>query len=134
MSNLLVLLIVLHVLSGVFWAGSTFVLARTAGANVERLAFPQLGAAVATIIMGASVWALALRNVPPIPALHVLGAGAMCALLAAIVQGSALPVVRRLKNPSTDPSAARRRITIHQRVASVLLAAAIVGMVLWGKI
>lgn len=134
MQNLLVLLIVLHVLSGVFWAGSTFVLARTAGANAERLAFPQFGAAVATIIMGASVWALALRNVPPIPALHVLGAGALCALLAAIVQGLALPVVRRLKDPSTEPTAPRRRITIHQRIASVLLVAAIVCMVLWGKI
>ncbi len=134
MQILLVVLIVLHVLTGVFWAGSTFVLARTGGANAERLAFPQFGAAIATMLMGIAVWALALRTVPPIPALHVLGAGAICAVLAAVVQALALPTVRQLRAHNPDEIAPRRRIAIHQRIAGVLLMITVVGMALWGHI
>ncbi|WP_049622767.1 hypothetical protein [Frateuria defendens] len=130
MQTLLVFLIVLHVLTGVFWAGTTFVLARTAGANAERLAYPQFGAAVATLAMGVAVWALSLRGVPAVPSTRVLGAAVLCALLAALVQGFALPAVRRLR----DADAPRRRIAVSQRVAAVLLAATVAGMALWGHV
>ena len=113
MQTLLVLLIVLHVLTGVFWAGSTFVMARTAGALAERLALPQFGSAVVTLLMGTSVWAMAVRQLPPMPSLHVLGTGMMCAVLALLVQGFALPAVRRLQAAGTDVSATRRRVALH---------------------
>ncbi|WP_426699826.1 hypothetical protein ACPPVV_10450 [Rhodanobacter sp. Col0626] len=132
MATLLVTLIVLHVLTGVFWAGSTFVLARTAGANAERLALPQFGAALLTLALGTSIWAMALSNVPAIPSIRVLGAGATCALLAAIVQGLALPAVRRLREQ--DPTAPRKRIAIHQRIASALLVVTVTCMALWSHI
>lgn len=134
MQTLLVVLIVLHVLTGVFWAGSTFVLARTGGANAERLAFPQFGAAVATLVMGVSAWGLALRQLPPMLSLHVLGIGVICALLAAVVQGLALPAVRQLQGRSPDEVAPRRRVAIHQRIAGGLLVITVVGMALWGHI
>jgi uncharacterized membrane protein len=134
MQILLLVLIVLHVLTGVFWAGSTFVLARTGGANAEHLAFPQFGAAIATMLMGIAVWALALRTVPPIPSLHVLGAGALCAVLAAVVQALALPAVRQLRASGPDEAAPRRRIAMHQRIAGVLLMITVVCMALWGHI
>lgn len=134
MQTLLVVLIVLHVLTGVFWAGSTFVLARTGGASAEHLAFPQFGAAIATMLMGIAVWALALHAVPPIPSLHVLGAGVICAVLAAVVQALALPAVRQLRTHSSDEITPRRRIAIRQRIAGVLLMITVMSMALWGHI
>lgn len=132
MPTLLILLIVLHVLTGVFWAGSTFVLARTAGANAERLAYPQFGSAMATLLMGFAIWWLALRSVPAITSTHVLGAGVACALLAAIVQGLALPAVRRLQDQ--DKASPRSRVTINQRIAGALLVVTVACMALWGHI
>ena len=41
----LILTLVLHVLSGVFWAGTTFALARTGGNDAKQLFGPQMGAA-----------------------------------------------------------------------------------------
>jgi hypothetical protein len=43
--------IALHVLSGVFWAGSTFVLARSGGIGAERLAYPQVVAVLGGIVL-----------------------------------------------------------------------------------
>ena len=58
MQILLIVLIALHVLPGIFWAGTTFVLARTGGAGVEQLAYPQV-AALQTFRMlaGLALWA-----------------------------------------------------------------------------
>jgi hypothetical protein len=135
MQTLLTVLIVLHVLTGVFWAGSTFVLARTAGANAEHLALPQFGAAVMTVIVGIVVMALSLHGVPEVPSVRVLHIGAGCALLAAIVQGSALPAVRRLRVAQVDAaSPLRKRIAVSQRIAGALLAVTVVCMALWGHI
>lgn len=53
MQTVLVVTLVLHVLSGVFWAGSTFTLARTGGTGAEKLFRPQMGAAVVAVLTGA---------------------------------------------------------------------------------
>lgn len=52
MQTALVIALSLHVLSSVFWAGSSFALARTGGAGGEQLVFPQLGAATIAILTG----------------------------------------------------------------------------------
>jgi hypothetical protein len=49
---------VLHVASGVFWAGSTFALARTGAASADKLFRPQMGAAAAVVITGGALWHL----------------------------------------------------------------------------
>jgi hypothetical protein len=49
MQCILLIVVVVHVLPAIFWARSTFVLARAGGAGADRLAFPQLGAALATL-------------------------------------------------------------------------------------
>src|SRR5215831_7452178 len=54
--------LVLHVLSGVFWAGSTFALARTGGASAHQMLRPQMGAAVVALITGGPLCAPALRQ------------------------------------------------------------------------
>src|SRR5258708_567185 len=48
----LIIVLSLHVLSSVFWAGSSFTLARTGGVGGELLFRPQMGAAVIAILTG----------------------------------------------------------------------------------
>ena len=51
MQVLLIVLLIFHVVPGVFWAGTTFVLARNGGQGAEQIAYPQLGAATVSMIM-----------------------------------------------------------------------------------
>ncbi len=50
MQTALIIALSLHVLSSVFWAGSSFALARTGGLGGEKLLFPQIGAATVAIL------------------------------------------------------------------------------------
>ena len=52
MQYALIFVAALHVLATMFWAGSTFALARTGGAAMERLFKPQLAAAVLAFLTG----------------------------------------------------------------------------------
>lgn len=112
MTTGVIILIALHALSGVFWAGSTFTLARSGGAGSDALFRPQMGAAVVAVLTGAGMWHL----------LHagnfgtgekVLAVGAIAAIAAAGVQGA---LHRK------QPAAA-------QRIAGGLLALTVVCMV-----
>jgi hypothetical protein len=53
----LILLLSFHVLAAIFWAGTTFVLARTGGVGIEALRRPQIGAAVVAVLTGAGLGA-----------------------------------------------------------------------------
>jgi hypothetical protein len=85
MQTALVFTLVLHVLSGVFWAGSTFTLAR-AGVGAENLVRPQLGAALIAVVTGVALWHL-VHSGSPGKTEYILLAGAAAALVAAGVQG-----------------------------------------------
>jgi hypothetical protein len=126
-------LIVLHVVTGVFWAGSSFVVARTGGLLVEKLAFPQFGAGIATLCMGLATWYLALRGLPPTPGFHVLGIGAACAVLALVIQASALPAVKTLRAQG-GASPQQRRVLISQRIAAALLLLTVLAMASWSHV
>jgi hypothetical protein len=128
MQMVLMIVIALHVLSGVFWAGSTFVLARSAGIGAERLAYPQIGAATLAVLAGIVLWGLTHRYGFGVTE-QVLALGAGCAIAAAGLQGFALPVVRSLRKAGADEtSRLRTRITIAQRIAAALLAITVVCM------
>ena len=126
MSYALMVLTAAHVLPAVFWAGSTFVLARMSGAGAERLAFPQLGAALVAAAAGAGLWGFAHRGGFG-PTEWTLAAGAACALTALAIQASALPAVRRL-SASPEAGGTRRRIVLSQRLAAGLLVVAVLCM------
>lgn len=113
MTVLIMLLLVLHVLPGVYWAGSTFVLARSGGGGAERMFGAQMGAATLAILAGIGLMVLLHRG-PQGPVEHTLGAGAVCAVAAAGVQGA----LRR-----RSPAAA-------QRIAAGLLSITIICMVI----
>jgi hypothetical protein len=75
----------LHLLAGVFWAGSTFAMARTGAVSADGLFWPQIGAVAVVIITGGYLWHL-LHPATFGVTEQVLAAGALCALLAIGVQ------------------------------------------------
>jgi len=128
MQATLILALVLHVLSGVFWAGSTFALARTGGNQADRFFRSQMGAATVAIVTGGVLGSLLHRGTPGIQE-HLLGIGALCALLAAGVQGSGARDVRELAAAGAgDILRANSRVAIRQRTAAALLAVTVICM------
>src|SRR5215470_5130410 len=87
MQMVIVVTLVLHVLSGVFWAGSTFTLARIGGVGAERLLRPQLGCATMVVATGVLLWGLVHSGGAPGRTEYILAMGALAAIAAAGVQG-----------------------------------------------
>jgi len=118
----------LHVIATVFWAGSTFALARTGGAAMERLFKPQLGAAVLAFVTGGYLG----------HTLHAHAFGrAEQALFAAIAASAVALVVQivgvgratlALRDAARDQAAPRALAVRAHRVAAALLALAAIGM------
>ena len=128
MQIVLVVALSLHVLSSVFWAGSSFTLARTGGAGGEQLFRPQMGAAVIAILTGAYLGHLVHAGAFG-TAEQVLAAGAVAALIAAGVQAAIGDrAIRALHAGRVGEADARSRIATAQRVAAALLAVTAVCM------
>ncbi|WJR75720.1 hypothetical protein [Bradyrhizobium sp. NP1] len=129
MSAVAIAVIAFHVLVAVFWAGSTFVLARLAGLGGEKLVFPQFGAGIVAFLSGGYIWHT-LHGDRFARAEQVLALGAACALIALLVQASVgVPTVRALHGGKLGIDGARDRIGKAQRVAAALLAVTAVTMV-----
>jgi hypothetical protein len=111
MHILVIVLIALHILAGVFWAGSTFAVVRSGGAGADALFGPQMGAATLAVLAGVGLMALLHRG-PQGPAEHSLMLGATCAIIAAGFQGAL-----RRKNPLKG-----------QRIAAGLLIVTVISM------
>lgn len=128
MQTALVIALSLHVLSSVFWAGSSFALARTGGAGGEQLVFPQLGAATIAILTGGYLGHL-VHSGSFGTTEQVLAIGAVCALIAAGVQAATGPrALARLRRGTSEVTDVRSRIATAQRAAAGLLALAALCM------
>ena len=124
----LIIALSLHVLSSVFWAGSSFALARTGGAGGEKLFRPQMGASGLAILSGGILGHLAHAGSFG-TAEQVLAVGALAALVAAGVQGViGGRAVRSLRSGTTEEASARSRFATAQRIAAGLLAVTAVCM------
>jgi hypothetical protein len=110
MHSLIVVVIAIHLLAGVFWAGSTFVLAHNRAQGADALFRAQMGAAAVAILAGIALSGLLMRGETG-PMQTMLTVGALCAIVAAIVQ-----------------IAWRRQPVLSQRIAAVLLAVTVVTM------
>src|SRR4030088_250559 len=97
MQSVIIVITALHVLSSVFWAGSTFTLAHTGGVQAEHLFRPQIGAAT---VAGISE--------------QILATGAACAIIAAGIQGISTGSTLRSAGP-VNSAQALRSIAIGQR-------------------
>jgi hypothetical protein len=128
MRTILITAIAIHVLAGVFWAGSTFALARSGGIGGEQLFRPQMGAALIAVLAGIYLWHLQHEGPMSITE-HVLATGATAAIIAAGVQGMGVgPAVRGLLNGTMPEEPARRRIATAERIAAGLLAITVACM------
>jgi hypothetical protein len=127
MQATLIATLVLHVLSGVFWAGATFVVARTGGYQADRFFRPQMGAATIAVLTGGLLWFLLHRGSAGLQE-HILGFGAACALLAAGVQGSSARALKLSAAGGSKELASSRRVAVSQRIAAGLLAITVACM------
>ena len=128
MQAALIIALSLHILSSVFWAGTSFTLARTGGASGEQLFRPQMGAAVVAVLTGGYLGHLAHAGAFGTTE-QVLALGAIAALVAAGVQGAVGGrAIRNLRSGTVDEAAARSRIATAQRIAAALLAVTAVCM------
>lgn len=125
----LLILVPLYVLTGVFWAGSTFTLTRTGAIGAENLFRPQMGAATLAVLTGIALWGFLHRGGFG-PQEEALALGAASAILAAGVQGAGVGATLRRLAKAEGPDAARlrARIMMAERLAALLLAITIIAM------
>jgi hypothetical protein len=126
MQTILMFTVALHVLSGIFWAGSTFVLARLGGAGVRQLARPQMGAAAVAVLTGGILWRLVHAHSFQ-PQERILAVGACCAIIAAGVQG-AVAARMGLVHANAAQAPTPGSVTLPHRVAAALLAVTVICM------
>src|SRR5215472_3099097 len=120
----LLLTLVLHLLSGVFWAGSTFALARTAAASADRLFWPQIVAAAGAIVTGGYLWHLLHSSFGTQEQILALGAFLALSAQAALCG----PALQQLKRAEHKGGQLQARVTLGQRVAAGLLALTVICM------
>jgi len=118
----LIVTLVLHFLSGVFWAGTTFALARTGANQTDQFFRPQMGAAVIVVATGGLLWYLVHPGSFGTTE-QILAVGVFCAFVAAGVQGmSGGSALRKLSiADESDASRLRHRVATGQRVAAAFL-------------
>ena len=121
MQPLLIVTVALHVLSAIFWAGTTFTLARTGGADAARLFRPQIGAAIVAMVTGSMLWHL-LHEADFGRMELALAIAAGAAVTAFLVQ--AVGVGRILRRDAAD----RTGLAIAYRISAGLLMVTAIGM------
>ena len=124
MQVILVVTVALHVLSAVFWAGSTFVLARIGGAGAQQLARPQMGAAALAVLTGGILWTLVHGRSFGLQE-QLLALGALCAIVAAGVQAAS---AARMRSAHASSAPAAGSLIWPHRVAAALLAVTVICM------
>jgi hypothetical protein len=118
----LIVTLVLHILSGVFWAGTTFALARTGANQTDQFFRPQMGAAVIVVATGGLLWYLVHPGSFGTTE-QILAVGVFCAFVAAGVQGmSGGSALRKLSiADESEASRLHHRVATGQRVAAAFL-------------
>ena len=126
MRTTLIIILTLHVLSGVFWAGTTFALARTGGNQAALFFRPQMAAAAVAVATGGLLWIL-LHHGPLETPGHLLAIGT---LGPAGVQGAIVaPALRKLSVlGQAEGSRWHYRVASGQRIAAALLAITVICM------
>ncbi len=127
----LIALLTLHVLAGVFWAGSTSAMANLASMDAARL-FPfQMGSAALTVVTGLALWWFQLGTNFDTHE-QILAVGLVAAIIAAAAQIALVGGARsRLaaSAPADDP-ATNANMTQGNRIAAGLLMITVASMVI----
>jgi hypothetical protein len=130
MQWILIVLLALHLLSGIAWTGMSFGIVRglVPLEATPALRGSQRGAAVVAILAGLALWALAHRDRFYIPEM-ALAAGAALALIAAIAHGIAGARLKRALATGLDETARKAvggldRLSVGCLVLAIILMAA----------
>jgi hypothetical protein len=129
MQYVYIVVIGLHVLAGVFWAGTTVTLARDPEIRAERFIQPQMGAAGMVFLTGALLWyffhGAYFGSTEMVLALGILTAFAAAGVLGAMVGAPS----RRLAGASAETETQlRARMATGERIAARLLAITVLCM------
>lgn len=119
----------LHVMAGVFWAGTTITLARDPEIRAERFIRPQMGASGMVFLTGALLWyffhGAYFGSMEMVLALGTLTAFAAAGVLGAMVAGSS----RRLAGADAATEVQlRARMAMGERIAAWLLVVTVLCM------
>lgn len=119
----------LHVLAGVFWAGTTITLARDPEIRAERFFGPQMGSAGVVFLTGALLWYF-FHGAYFGGMETVLAIGIVAAIVAAGVLGSMVgPAQRELAGASPEQETSlRARMAKGERIAARLLVVTVACM------
>jgi hypothetical protein len=129
MQYVYIIVLGLHVLAGVFWAGTTITLARDPEIRAEKFFGPQMGAAGLAVLTGALLWyffhAGYFGNMEA-----VLAIGIVAALAAAGVLGVYVGRARRQLAGADDAKERRLRaqMAVGERMAARLLVLTVLCM------
>lgn len=119
----------LHVMAGVFWAGTTITLARDPDIRAERFIQPQMGAAGMVFLTGALLWyffhGAYFGSMERVLALGILTAFAAAGVLSALVR----PASRQLAGADAATEALlRAKMARGERIAAWLLVITVLCM------
>jgi hypothetical protein len=118
-----------HVLAGVFWAGSTFALARNGMRGLQQLFKPQMAAAGVAVLSGGYLWQSFHKGAFG-RAENILVIAMGLAIVALAVQGlSGGLALRAMRRGAHAGAAPRPRVAVVFRATAILLAVTVVGMV-----
>jgi hypothetical protein len=129
MPPVLMIVIALHILAGVFWIGSSIVLAIN-GIGSVRWFRGQMVAATVAVFAGGGLWSMLHPGGAMGRPEMTLAAGAVAAIVAAGVQGALVGgSVRRLRSGLLAEAVAQRKMALGQRIAAGLLTFTLITMV-----
>ncbi|MBN9222895.1 MAG: hypothetical protein J0I79_33610 [Mesorhizobium sp.] len=119
----------LHVMAGVFWAGTTITLARDPEIRAERFIRPQMGASGMVFLTGALLWyffhGAYFGSMEMVLALGILTAFAAAGVLGAMVAG---PSRRLAGTDAATEVQLRARMAMGERIAAGLLVVTVLCM------
>ncbi|BAB53879.1 MULTISPECIES: hypothetical protein [Mesorhizobium] len=129
MQYVYIVVIGLHVMAGVFWAGTTVTLARDPEIKAERFIRPQLGAAGMVFLTGALLWyffhGAYFGSMEMVLALGILAAFAAAGVLGAMVRAPS----RQLAGANAEiETRLRARMAMGERIAAWLLVVTVLCM------
>ncbi|MCA0023172.1 MULTISPECIES: hypothetical protein [unclassified Mesorhizobium] len=129
MQYVYIITIGLHVMAGVFWAGTTITLARDPEIRAERFIGPQMGAAGMVFLTGALLWyffhGAYFGSMEMVLALGIVAAFAAAGVLSAMVRRTSTQLVGA--DAATEP-ALRAKMAQGERIAAWLLVLTVLCM------
>ncbi len=133
MPPVLIAVLSVHAVAGLFWIGSSLILARPGAKGAEKWFTPQMAAAAIAIFAGGGLWSMyRLSGLGRVEILLMIGG--VCAIAASGVQGALVGgSARRLRTGALPETEARSRMVLGNRIAAGLLAVTLITMVLAGN-